>query len=869
MIHFNKFTIKSQEALVDAQDMALKYNNQCVTSEHFLYILIKQKNGIVRDIIKKISKISKKTTLLNDILKDLTSEILKKPKVLNVSNLSLSQGLSNILNNSKIIAKNLKDDFISTEHIFISIIGETSEIASKILMKHEITKETILKILVNIRGNQKITDQNPEDKYQVLEKYGIDLTILAKKGKLDPVIGRDNEIRRCMHVLSRRIKNNPVIIGEPGVGKTAIVEGLSQRIALGDVPENLKNKKIISLDLGSLIAGTKYRGEFEDRFKAVTNEICASQGSIILFIDELHIIVGAGSVEGAVDAANMLKPMLARGEFKLIGATTIDEYRKYVEKDAALERRFQPVFATEPSLETTIAILRGIKERYEVYHGIKIKDSALVAAATLSSKYISDRYLPDKAIDLIDEAASKQKIEIDSKPTDIDIMERKIRELEIEKQALKKEKDIESKKRLTKIKDEENKLRGECNEMYFHWKQEKCSILEINRLKSKLENIKVEEQIYERKGDLNIVAEIRYGKIPEIQKQLDKENKKLFELQKLKKMLKEEVDEEDIAKIVSEWTGISVTNILEEEMQKLLKMEAKLHRRVIGQEEAIFAISNAVRRSRSGLSDPNRPIGTFLFLGRTGVGKTELAKALAEFLFNNEKNIIRIDMSEYSEEYSISRIIGAPPGYHGYQEGGYLTEAVRTRPYSVVLFDEIEKAHPKIFNIMLQIFDDGRLTDGHGRTINFKNTIIIMTSNIGSHYIKNNIDYKDIKIKIVNELYNYFKPEFLNRIDETIIFQNLTKQQLDEIIDIQINFLKEKLTRQNIYIELTTRAKVFIASKGYDLVFGARPLKRAIQNYLLNPLSLKLISKEFKENDIITIDISKKDENTLEFNKNK
>ncbi|MDR1418072.1 MAG: ATP-dependent chaperone ClpB [Endomicrobium sp.] len=863
-MNISKFTVKSQEALADAQNIASDYENQEITSEHLLYALVKQEGGTVGGIIKKIAATGQEEILFSNISNELVSEIEKKPKV-SGGNLFLSSALNKILNNAEKIAKNLKDDYVSTEHILISIAEDLAENSSKILKKYGLSKDTILKALVGIRGDQRVIDQNPEDKYQALEKYGKDLTDLVKRGKLDPVIGRDEEIRRCVQVLSRRTKNNPVIIGDPGVGKTAIVEGLAQRIVSLDIPESLKNKKIVALDLGSLIAGAKYRGEFEDRLKAVLKEIQSANGEIILFIDELHTIVGAGASEGAVDAANMLKPMLARGELRLVGATTLDEYRKYIEKDAALERRFQPIFAGEPSVENTIAILRGIKEKYEVHHGVKIRDSALVAAATLSARYITDRHLPDKAIDLIDEAASRLRIEIDSMPTELDSLERKIRQLEIEKQAVKKETDTASKERLLHIEKELDKLRHESSDMKVHWQKEKECISQIRRLKENIENIKIEEQKAERNGDLNLVAEIRYGKIPNMQKQLEEENTKLLKLQKEKKMLKEEVDEDDIAHVVSKWTGIPVSRMMQGEMQKLLKMEDSLHQRVIGQDEAIVAIANAVRRSRSGISDHNKPIGSFLFLGPTGVGKTELAKALAELLFDDEKNIIRIDMSEYMEKHSVSRLIGAPPGYVGFEEGGQLTEAVRRRPYCVVLFDEIEKANMEVFNIMLQLFDDGRLTDGRGRTVDFKNTVIIMTSNIGSQYIQPDKSDEEIRININQELRTFFRPEFLNRIDETIIFKNLSSEELNRIVDIQIKTLQERLMLRKINISLSDKTKDFLSLKGYDPVFGARPLKRAIQTYLLNPLSSKIIAGEFKEGDAIIIDISKKNSESLEF----
>ena len=865
-MNLNKFTIKSQEALADAQNIATDYGNQEISAEHLLLALVRQNEGTVKAIIMKSAATGQEELVIANITSDLLSEIDKKPKV-SGGNLYLSSVLNKILSNAEKVSKNLKDDYVSTEHILIAIADETSEVCSKILKKYGLTKDSILKILVIIRGDQKVRDQNPEDKYQALEKYGRDLTELAKRGKLDPVIGRDEEIRRCVQVLSRRTKNNPVIIGEPGVGKTAIVEGLANRIVSGDIPESLKDKKVIALDMGALIAGAKYRGEFEDRLKAVLKEIQSANGRIILFIDELHTIVGAGASEGAVDAANMLKPMLARGELKLVGATTLDEYRKYIEKDAALERRFQPVYAGEPSVEDTIAILRGIKERYEVHHGVKIKDSALVAAATLSARYISDRFLPDKAIDLVDESASRLRIEIDSMPSELDAVERRLRQLEIEKQAVKKETDSASKERLAGLEKEIDKLKNESAEMKVHWEKEKDSISVIRKLKADIEEMKIEEQKSERNGDLNAVAEIRYGKIPNMQKQLEEENKKLAKLQKENKMLKEEVDEEDITEVVSKWTGIPVSRMMEGEMQKLLQMEVKLHERVIGQDEAITAISNAVRRSRSGLSDPNKPIGTFLFLGPTGVGKTELAKALAVLLFNDEKNIVRIDMSEYMEKHSVSRLIGAPPGYVGFEDGGQLTEAVRRRPYSVVLFDEIEKANPEVFNVMLQLFDDGRLTDGQGRTVDFKNTVVIMTSNLGSQYIQEDDDYAKVKDKVLGELHRNFRPELLNRIDETIIFQKLTEAELNKIIDIQIHSFEERLSARKIHVDLTDKAKDFISAKGYNPAFGARPLKRAIQTYLLNPLSSKLISGEFKEGDKVKVDAPKKDSEELEFKK--
>jgi ATP-dependent Clp protease ATP-binding subunit ClpB len=842
-MRFDKFTIKSQELIQEATSSASGHNNQQIESAHFLFVMLKDRDSIAGSILRKIG------VAPDDLARETLQLIETLPKVQGaVGDPYLSAHCRKMLEKAFSEASNMKDQYVSVEHIFLAILDTKDSRLEKIFKQFGITKDNVLKVLMKIRGNQTITDQNPEDKYEVLEKYTRDLTEDARLGKIDPVIGRDEEIRRIAQVLSRRTKNNPVLIGEPGVGKTAIVEGLAQRIVEGDVSEALKNRRLLVLDMGTLIAGAKYRGEFEDRLKAVVKEVEKAEGKIILFIDELHTLVGAGASEGSMDASNMLKPALARGTLRCIGATTITEYRKYIEKDAALERRFQPVMAAEPTKEDTISILRGLKQKYEVHHGVKIKDSAIVAAATLSDRYITDRFLPDKAIDLIDECASRLRIEIDSKPAEIDEIQRKITQLEIEKEALKKETDNASKDRLGKLDKDLGSLKEDFNRLNAHWQNEKDFIATIQTIKSELDQIDIEEHQAEREGNLERVAELRYGKRNELKGRLELANQKLIDLQVHRKMLREEVDAEDIAEIVSKWTGIPVQKMLEGEREKLVHMEDRLKTRLIGQNQAVIAVSNAVRRARSGLQDPNRPIGSFIFMGPTGVGKTELAKSLAEFLYDNEQAIIRVDMSEYMEKHSVSRLIGAPPGYVGYEEGGYLTEAVRRRPYSVILFDEIEKAHPDIFNVLLQILDDGRLTDGQGKTVDFKNSLIIMTSNVGSHLIleMTETNRQEIEGKVFQALRTHFKPEFLNRIDETIIFQNLTHEQIRQIVDIQMEHLVKRLAGMDIELQLSDDAKDLLAEKGFDPVYGARPLKRTIQHYIENPLSMEILKGEMK-----------------------
>jgi ATP-dependent Clp protease ATP-binding subunit ClpB len=846
MIDPEKLTVKAQQALGQAQALAQSMEHQEIDVEHLLLALVGQRDGVTLPLLQKLG------VNVTGLEQRLREELAARPRVAGAVQQYASQMLGKVMDAAWDLAQGFKDDYVSTEHMLLAVL-EAGGHGAQALKDSGVTSEDMLKALADIRGSQRVTDQSPEEKYQALERFARDLTGEARKGKLDPVIGRDDEIRRVIQVLSRRTKNNPVLIGDPGVGKTAIAEGLARRIVDGDVPEGLKDKRLLALDIGSLVAGSKYRGEFEDRLKAVLKEVEQAAGEVILFIDEMHTLVGAGAAEGAVDASNMLKPALARGELHAIGATTLDEYRKHVEKDAALERRFQPIMVSEPSVEDTISILRGLKERYEVHHGVRIQDSALVAAAVLSDRYISDRFLPDKAIDLIDEAASRLRIEIDSMPTEVDEVERRMKQLEIEREALKKETDAASQERLERLEKELQDLKEDSDELLAHWQNEKDSITRLRQLNEHIEELKNEEQIAERTGDLGKAAEIRYGTLVDTQKQLEEENARLAELQRERKMLKEEVDEEDVAEVVAKWTGIPVSRLMEGEVQKLVTMEERLGQRVVGQDRAIETVSNTIRRARAGLQDPQRPIGSFIFLGPTGVGKTELARSLAEFLFDDERAMVRLDMSEYMEKHTVSRLVGAPPGYVGYEEGGQLTEAVRRKPYTVLLLDEIEKAHDDVFNILLQILDEGRLTDGHGRTVDFRNTVVIMTSNLGSQSLQAAEPGASEKAEMVvmEALRNRFRPEFLNRVDEILVFNALTRDDIRKIVDIQVALLSERLADRKIELELDDDTRDLLAEKGFDPVYGARPLKRVMQRELQDKLALMVLNGEVREGDAV------------------
>jgi ATP-dependent Clp protease ATP-binding subunit ClpB len=849
----NKFTEKAQQAVVEAQSLATEHSHGQIEGEHLLLALLRQSDGVAPQVVQGLG------LQPGALAQQVERELNRKAKVHGgAAQVGLSRQLAQVLDRAHKIAGEMHDEYVSTEHLLLGLVEDRAGSVAQLLQNNGITRDAILRALAGIRGSQRVTSQTPEGTYQALERYGRDLTELAREGKLDPVIGRDEEIRRVIQVLSRRTKNNPVLIGEPGTGKTAIVEGLAQRIVRGDVPEGLKDKRLVQLDLGAMIAGAKFRGEFEERLKAVLKEITDAQGQIVVFIDELHTVVGAGAAQGAMDASNMLKPMLARGELHMVGATTLDEYREHVEKDAALERRFQPVFVDEPTVEETISILRGLKERYEVHHGVRIQDSAVIAAATMSDRYISDRFLPDKAIDLVDEAASRLRMEITSKPQELDRVDRQIMQLEIEREALKREKDKASKERLKKLEKELADLQEQSRALSARWEQERAAIQRLRDIKQEIEQVRHRIEEAQRAQDYQQASELQYGRLIELEKQLAEQEAQLQALQaEGQQLLKEEVDAEDVAEVVSSWTGVPVRRLMEGEIEKLLRMEERLHRRVVGQDVAIDVVSNAVRRSRAGLQDPNRPIGSFVFLGPTGVGKTELARALAEFLFDDEDAMVRIDMSEYQERHTVSRLIGAPPGYIGYEEGGQLTEAVRRRPYSVVLFDEIEKAHPEVFNVLLQLMDDGRLTDGHGRTVDFKNAVVIMTSNVGTEYLDGQATETEAQRRemVMNALRQHFRPEFLNRVDEIVIFHGLSRQHLKGIVEIQVQRLRSLLASRQLDVVLTEEAKSLLAEEGYDPAFGARPLKRVIQRQVQDPLALRLLQGDFQEGDRIRVDV--------------